>query len=83
MSHAQIKKGKANLSYEPEIYSPEENISYKLINKSTGESIGSFELSVNHEKDFTDYLSLEWVLVVLLISLILNLGLFYLYNSEN
>lgn len=81
--HAQVKDGKANLSYEPEIYSAEENITYKMVNRSTGEALGSLEVSVGDEKTFWDYLKVEWLSAAFLVSMLLNVVLFYRYRSES
>ena len=70
-----IKNGSANLTYTPEMYRGTENISYRIVNKTSKSVLGGVEVSVVEKKSFLEKITVLHVSVALMISLLLNIVL--------
>ena len=69
---SEMGDGETRLDYEAPIFDERENLSYKVVNKTSMEVIGNTEVDLTPEESLRDILE-ENLLVFLAISLILNL----------
>ncbi|EGQ43343.1 MAG: hypothetical protein J07AB43_13340 [Candidatus Nanosalina sp. J07AB43] len=77
VSPVEVTNGTAELRYQPESYSADENITYVLVNKSSGDISGSMSVSVETKKPFLQKIEITHLLVFFVASLLLNFLLGY------
>ena len=73
----QIQNKSAELTYTPEIYRPEENISYRIINTSSGKLLGTIDVPVEPKKTLIQSITVMHLSYVLLVSLLINFAFIY------
>lgn len=76
-----IQNKTAELTYTPEIYRPEENISYRIINTSSGNLLGTMDVPVEPKNTLLGSITVKRLSYVLLVSLLANLA--FAYRSKD
>lgn len=82
VSPAEIRNGTARLEYTPEVFNPDKNITYNVVNRSTGQVLGSMEVPVEPKETLLQRIDLRHVAAPLAASIILNLLLIYRVRSR-
>ncbi len=77
-----IQNKSANLAYTPEIYRPEENITYRIFNQSSGKTLGVMDVPVSPKKTFLESITVKQVSYLLILSIIVNFALIYGRGKE-